>query len=104
MASIANYETLEGIVSTAFWRTPEVLQALQDIGRFVRSKNSDVSNFQMLYYENIDWRHTSQHHSKMDYDFILSGQKPPLISSSVHSNYKSLLHCRWDTNLEQRPE
>jgi len=59
MASIANYESLEGIVGTAFWRAPKVLQALQEVGRFLRSKNSDVSNFQMLYYENIDWRHSS---------------------------------------------
>jgi hypothetical protein len=60
MASIANYESLEGIVGTVFWRAPEVLQALQDVGsRPVRSKNSDVSNFQMLYYKNIDWKHSS---------------------------------------------
>jgi hypothetical protein len=60
MASFANYESLDGIVGTAFRRAPEVLQALQDVGRLVRSKNSDVSNFQMLYYENIDWRHLSR--------------------------------------------
>ncbi len=58
MASIANYENLEGIVGTAFWRAPEVIQALQDVGNSVRSKNSDVSNFQMLYYENVNWRHS----------------------------------------------
>ncbi len=33
MASIANYESLEGIVGTVFWRAPEVLQALQDVGK-----------------------------------------------------------------------
>jgi hypothetical protein len=51
MASFAHYESLEGIVGTAFWRAPEVLQALQDVDRLVCSKNSDVCNFQMLYYE-----------------------------------------------------
>jgi hypothetical protein len=51
MASFANYESLEGIVGTASWRVPQVLQALQDVERLVCSKNSDVCNFQMLYYE-----------------------------------------------------
>jgi hypothetical protein len=33
MASFANYESLGRIVGTAFWRAPEVLQALQDLDK-----------------------------------------------------------------------
>jgi hypothetical protein len=52
-------ESLDDIANTVFWRAPKVLQALQDVDRPVRFKNSDISNLQMLYYENIDWRHLS---------------------------------------------
>jgi hypothetical protein len=91
--SIANYESLESIVGTAFWSASEVLQALQDVGRLVCSKKSDVSNLQMLYYYEIltgDIR--LEDYSKMDYDLILSAPRRQLTSSSVHPNYKSLLH------------
>jgi serine/threonine protein kinase len=99
---IGDFESSDGIVGTAFWRAPEVLQALKNKSKPILSPAADVYSYGMLCYELLTGHIPFEECSKSDYDVVLSGQRPEL-PAHFNLTMKELLHACWQSEPGNRP-
>jgi serine/threonine protein kinase len=105
-AYIGDYESVDGVDGTGFWRPPEVLKALkygspEDL-KLAYTPAVDVYGFGMVLYELLTGRIPLQGHSKSDYDFVISGHRPD-IPDDVSAEMRDLLLRCWHQDPHQRP-
>ncbi|KAH9554866.1 hypothetical protein CY35_08G085600 [Sphagnum magellanicum] len=100
---VGDYESLDGVEGTGFWRTPEVLKALRDGTEVEYSAIVDVYGFGMVCYELLSSQIPFQGHPLSDYNLVLSGRRPEL-PHNVTPTIKELLHRCWHMDPKQRPD
>jgi serine/threonine protein kinase len=105
-AYIGDYESVDGVVGTGFWRPPEVLKALrygspEDL-QLAYSPAVDVYGFGMVLYELLTGRMPFQGRSLNDYDWVISGHRPD-IPDDVSPEMRNLLLRCWHQDPHQRP-
>ncbi len=105
-AYIGDYESVDGVVGTGFWRAPEVLKALrygspEDL-QLAYSPAVDVYGFGMVLYELLTGRMPFQGRSLNDYDWVISGHRPD-IPDDVSPEMRNLLLRCWHQDPHQRP-
>jgi serine/threonine protein kinase len=101
---VGDYESSEGVIGTAFWRAPEVLQQLkQDVTPVILTDKADVYSYAMLCYEILTGSIPFEGHRQSDYDLVLSGTRPEL-PAILSERLRRLLESCWQTAPEQRPD
>ncbi|KAH9564203.1 hypothetical protein CY35_04G013200 [Sphagnum magellanicum] len=105
-AYIGDYESVDGVFGTAFWRPPEVLKALksgspEDL-KLAYLPAGDVYGFGMVLYELLTGQIPFQGHSLNDYDLVISGARPD-IPDDVSPEMRDLLLRCWHQDPHQRP-
>jgi serine/threonine protein kinase len=105
-AYIGDYESVDGVVGTGFWRPPEVLKALrygspEDL-KLAYLPAGDVYGFGMVLYELLTGQIPFQGHSLNDYDLVISGRRPD-IPDDVSPEMRDLLLRCWHQDPHQRP-
>ncbi len=101
--NIGDYESLDGVIGTGFWRPPEVLHALKDgVVVPIPTPAGDVYTLGYYFYELLTGNIHFHGQSLLSYDMVLSGQRPEL---PTHRNSKmhELLHSCWQADPQQRP-
>ncbi|CAK9223248.1 unnamed protein product [Sphagnum jensenii] len=105
-AYIGDYESVDGVFGTGFWRPPEVLKALKYGSRedlkLAYLPAGDVYGFGMVLYEVLTGRIPLQGHSLNDYDLVISGGRPD-IPDDVSPKMRDLLLRCWHQDPHQRP-
>jgi serine/threonine protein kinase len=99
---IGDFDTSDGVVGTAFWRAPEVLQALKNRCKPVLSRATDVYSYGMVCYEILTACIPFEECAKSNYDIILSGRRPAL-PADLSQRMKELLHACWRADPQERP-
>ncbi|KAG0601119.1 hypothetical protein M758_11G085300 [Ceratodon purpureus] len=102
---LADYECSLGVVGTAFWRAPEILQQLKDkvpSSKMKFSYEADIYSFGMLCYEIITGCIPFENHSTIDYDFVLNGARPEL-PHDVEPCVRNVITECWHLDPFQRP-
>jgi len=101
-AKIGDFDTLDGVVGTGFWRAPEVLQALKNRCKPMLSPAADVYSYGMVCYEILTGCIPFEECAKANYDIILSGRRPEL-PADLNQNMKKMLHACWRADPQDRP-
>jgi serine/threonine protein kinase len=106
-AYIGDYESVDSVFGTGFWRPPEVLKALrygspEDLQRAYLPAG-DVYGFGMVLYEVLTGRIPFEGHSLNDYDLVISGHRPDIPSGKVTPGMRDLLLSCWHQDPHQRP-
>jgi serine/threonine protein kinase len=99
---IGDFDSTDGVVGTAFWRAPEVLQALRNGCKPMLSAAADVYGYGMVCYELLTACIPFEESAKSNYDIILSGQRPEL-PAYLNQTMKDLLQACWRANSQDRP-
>jgi serine/threonine protein kinase len=105
-AYIGDYESVDDVDGTGFYRAPEVLKALEygsleDL-KLAYSPAVDVYGFGMVLYELLTGRIPFEGHPKSDYDLVISGQRPDIPDDVTPKMRDLLLRC-WHQDPHQRP-
>ncbi|KAH8963452.1 hypothetical protein BDL97_04G011400 [Sphagnum fallax] len=105
-AYIGDYENVNGVMGTGFWRPPEVLKALRDGSpqdlELAYTPAGDVYGFGMVLYELLTGKYPFQGHHLSDYDLVISGHRPD-IPDDVNPEMRDLLLRCWHQDPHQRP-
>lgn len=99
---IGDFDNCDGVQGTAFWRAPEVLQAVKSRTKPMFSPAVDVYSYAMLCYELLTGHIPLGEYPKGKYDVVLSGQRPEL-PPHVNDPVKELLHACWHAEPGERP-
>lgn len=100
---IGDFENALMVAGTAFWRPPEVLEALK-VRRYPLPFTfaGDVYSFGMVCYEILTGNIPFQGHEIRDYDLILAGNRPELPADLDVDLKKIILKC-WNADPNARP-
>jgi serine/threonine protein kinase len=99
---IGDFDNCDGVQGTAFWRAPELLQAVKNRMKPIFSPAVDVYSYAMLCYELLTGQIPLEGYRKGDYDLVLSGQRPEL-PAHMNDAVKELLHACWRAEPGERP-
>lgn len=102
--AVSDFETSIGVLGTAFWRPPEMLQALQDghLSEFEITTKVDVYGFAMTCYEILTGQVPYKDNFVTDYNLVINGQRPEL--PNVCAKLRGLLGRCWHQDPTKRPE
>jgi serine/threonine protein kinase len=99
---IGDFDNCDGVQGTAFWRAPEVLQAVKNRTKPMFSPAVDVYSYAMLCYELLTGHIPLRQYRRGNYDVVLSGERPQL-PAHVNDALKTLLHACWRAEAGERP-
>lgn len=99
---IGDFDVASNVMGTAFFRAPEVLQALKDGRRPVFTPQTDVYSYAMTCYEILTGNYPLNEVKISNYDVVLSGKRPEL-PSNLHPKMKDLLNRCWHQDPSMRP-
>ncbi len=102
---VGDYDSLDHVAGTGFWRAPEVLQALRDGSdvKLAQSPAVDVYSLGMVCYEILIVLIPLQGHPLSNYELVLSGRQPEL-PDDVSPKMRELVHHCWHMDPRQRPD
>ena len=103
--TVVDFECSVGVVGTAFWRAPEILQQLKD--RIPTSKirfsfEADIYSYGMTCYEIVTGRIPFEGYSLEQYDAVLNGERPELPLDLDPILREIITNC-WHPDPSQRP-
>ncbi|KAG0559221.1 hypothetical protein KC19_10G088400 [Ceratodon purpureus] len=100
---VADFECSVGVLGTAFWRAPEILQQYREkVSKVVFTKKCDVYSFGMTCYELISGCLPFEDHPSNDYDMVLNGSRPEL-PSDLNPLFKDIITSCWSADPLERP-
>lgn len=101
--AVADYECSLRVKGTAFWRAPEVLQALKHNREPEFTTKADVYSYAMTCYEILTGLVPLEQSLRQDYDFVIDGNRPKLPADLSHPVRDLLCQC-WHAVPGERPE
>jgi serine/threonine protein kinase len=80
---VGDYESLDGVVGTGFWRPPEELKAVKEDIRLTYTRAVDVYGYGMVCYELLTGHIPFQCEGvrRTDYDAVLSGRRQSCLTT-----------------------
>jgi serine/threonine protein kinase len=102
---VGDYDSLDDVAGTGFWRAPEVLQALRNGSdvKLAQSPAVDVYSLGMVCYEILIVLNPFQGHPLSNYELVLSGRQPEL-ADDVSPKMREFVHQCWHMDPRQRPD
>ncbi|CAK9229812.1 unnamed protein product [Sphagnum troendelagicum] len=100
---VGDYDSLDHVGGTGFWRAPEVLQALRDGSDVKLAQSPAVYSLGMVCYEILIILIPLQGHPLSNYELVLSGRQPEL-PDDVRPKMRELVHHCWHMDPRQRPD
>jgi serine/threonine protein kinase len=99
---IGDFDNTDGVKGTAFWRSPEMLQAVKNETNPILSPAADVYSYAMVFYELLTGQVPFEQYLRTDYDVVILGRRPEL-PNHVNATIKELVQACWRAEPRDRP-